>query len=119
MACCFETTILCTVARICKTVSGDKLRAKIYKKMLRKKIIGGRKRQIDTVKNYFRSHKQGEVEDNIEDMIADPNHSLELVGGGHRENIHIPAGRKDEAIEYVANAEGVKVPWGFNTDEDG
>jgi hypothetical protein len=49
----------------------EDLEVKIVQKLVRRKVVGGHNKQIDTVKNWFRTSDQGRVEDRIEDMLAD------------------------------------------------
>lgn len=82
--------------------------------MLRKKVIGSKKKQLDTLKQNFKSSEQGAVKDAIQEMAKDPDHPIKLYGGGQRENVHIASGRADEAIEYIENTDEIDLPWGWD-----
>lgn len=57
--------------------------------MLRKRVLGNHKKQIDTIKNWFPSDEQGLVEEVIETMVTDRNCPVEAYGGGHRSNVRL------------------------------
>lgn len=50
----------------------DQLAVKIVRKLARNKVVGGHYKQVDTVRNWFATDEQGQVEDVIRDLIRDP-----------------------------------------------
>ncbi|MDZ7730601.1 MAG: hypothetical protein U5K37_06310 [Natrialbaceae archaeon] len=73
--------------------------------MLRKRITGTHKKQIDTVVAMaLPSHDQGRGKTLIDAMIADPTAPIEAYGGGHRENIRLTS--PDDAVEYLKSNGG-------------
>lgn len=80
--------------------------------MLRKRVIGGKKQQIDTVVNYsLPSHEQGRGKDLIEEMLTNPRAPIEGYGGGRRSNIRLTSA--EEAVEYLeANGDDPPFPFG-------
>lgn len=88
------------------------VRNRIVRKMLRKRVIGDKKQQIDTVVNYsLPSHEQGRGKQLIEEMLSDPDAPLEGYGGGHRQNVRLTSA--DTAVEYLKDNDG-DVPFGFD-----
>jgi hypothetical protein len=87
----------------------DQLRVKIVQKLARKKVGGGHKKQVDTVKNWFASSDQGEVEELIREMMSDPGAPLEGYGGS-RDNVRLTS--IAEAKEYI-RSQGGDLPWGL------
>jgi len=86
------------------------LRNKLIYKLLRNNVIGGHKKQIQTVTNWFQSSDQGKVKELIEDMATDPTAPIEKYGGGHRENIRLTGAT--EAVQYLDD-NGGEIPFGF------
>lgn len=89
----------------------QEIRNRIVEKMLRKRVMGGKKHQVDTVVNYsVPSHAQGRAKHLIDEMKAG-SAPIEAYGGGHRENIRLTGA--DDAVEYL-KANGGDVPFGFD-----
>lgn len=80
--------------------SDDELKNDIVEKLLRGKVTGAKKRQVDTVKNWFASSDQGRVEDLIRDLIRDPNAPVEGYGGA-RDNVRLTS--RDAAKDWLAD----------------
>lgn len=76
--------------------------------MLRKRVLGSHKKQIDTIKNWFPSDEQGLVEDLIERMVTDPNSPMRAYGGGHRSNVTLT---DYEAAKEFAKERGRDTEW--------
>ena len=87
----------------------DQLRVKIVKQLARKKVVGGHKKRVDTVKNWFATSDQGRVEELIREMIRDPDTPLEGYGGS-RDNVRLT--NIVEAKEYITERGG-DLPWGL------
>ncbi len=90
----------------------DALKVKIVKKLARKKVVGGHKKQVDTVKNWFATSDQGRVEDLIRELISDPDAPLERYGGS-RDNVRLTS--VAAAKEYIVD-NGGELPWGLRDD---
>jgi|GEM_PF-4922236 len=88
------------------------LRVKVVRQLARKKVIGGHKKQIDTVKNWFATSDQGRIEELIREMIRDPNAPLEGYGGS-RDNVRLTS--MDAAKQYITD-HGGDLPWGLRDD---
>ncbi|KDE57544.1 hypothetical protein EL22_11415 [Halostagnicola sp. A56] len=67
----------------------EELTADIVEKLARKKVTGNSKRQVDTVKNWFASSDQGQVEDLLRELARDPESPVEMYGGGGRDNVRL------------------------------
>lgn len=67
----------------------DELELDIVEKLARKKVVGGKKRQVDTVKNWFKASDRGRVEDLIRELIRDTNAPVYGCGGGARDNVQL------------------------------
>jgi len=88
------------------------IRNRLVRKMLRKRIIGNHKKQIDTIVNMcLPSHEQGRGRDLLEAMTTDPDAPVEAYGGGHRQNVRLTGA--DAAVDYL-KANGGNVPFGFD-----
>ena len=87
----------------------DQLRVKIVKQLARKKVVGGHKKQVDTVKNWFATSDQGQVEELIREMIRDPDAPLERYGGS-RDNVRLTS--IADAKAYITE-HGGDLPWGL------
>lgn len=88
-------------------VSKEVLKAEIVKRLARKNVVGSHKKQVDTVKNWFPSHQQGEVEELVREMIRDPNAPLEGYGGA-RDNVRISD--MEDAKQFIRER-GIDLPW--------
>lgn len=87
-------------------------RNRMVRKMLRKRVVGNHKKQIDTVVNMsLPSHEQGRGKDLLDEMVSDANAPVEAYGGGHRQNIRLTS--VDDAVEYL-KSNGGDVPFGFD-----
>jgi hypothetical protein len=91
-------------------MSDQKLKNKIVEKLLRKRVVGGHKKQKDTVANWFRSSDQGKVKNLMDGMAADTKAPLEMYGGGQRENVRLTS--VEDAVDYLKD-NGGDVPFGF------
>jgi hypothetical protein len=83
----------------------QKLRNKVVRKLLMKRVIGGRKRQIDTVKGWFSSDEQDAVVKIIEEFLGGGEIPLYKYGGGARDNIHLSEAYG--AVEYLYEHDGI------------
>lgn len=92
-------------------MSEQEFRNKVIEKLLNKQVVGGSKRQKDTVVNWFASSDQGKVKKLIDDMATDPSIPLEMYGGGHRENVRLSD--VGEAVRYL-DRNGGDIPFGFD-----
>lgn len=80
--------------------------------MLRKRVVGNHKKQIDTIVNMaLPSHEQGRGKTLLEEMVADPHAPLEAYGGGHRQNVRLTT--IEAAVDYLKANDG-DVPFGFD-----
>lgn len=85
------------------------LRVEIVRDLAKKKVVGGHKKQVDTVKNWCASSDQGRAEDLIREMIRDPDAPLEGYGGS-RDNVRLTS--LEDAKEYIEE-HGGDLPWGL------
>jgi len=84
---------------------------RIIEKMLRKRIVGGKNRTIDTVVNMtLPSHAQGRGRQLIEALLADPTAPIERYGGT-RDAIRLTS--VDAAVAFLREHDG-NVPFGFD-----
>ena len=91
-------------------MSDQDLRNKLINKLLRKQVVGGHKKQKDTVIGWFRSSDQGRVKELIDEIATDPTTPVEKYGGGQRENIRLSD--VSEAVQYL-DKNGGDIPFGF------
>jgi len=99
-------------------MSRQQLKNDIVHRLLRKRVIGGKKRQKQTVANWFRSSDQGTVKDLIDEMSKNREAPVRKYGGGHRENVHLISA--EAAVKYLDD-NGGDIPFGFgdiNDDDD-
>lgn len=90
----------------------QEIRNRIVRKMLRNRVIGDHKKQVQTiVSRYLPSHEEGRGKELIEEMVADPQTPVEAYGGGHRSNIRLSSA--DAAVDYLKD-HGGDVPFGFD-----
>lgn len=87
----------------------DVLRIKIVRKLARKKVVGGHKKQVTTVKNWFATDEQGRAEELIRELARDPDAPLERYGGS-RDNVRLAS--IAEAKAYIKDRGG-DLPWGL------
>ena len=85
------------------------IRNRVVEKLLRKRVVGAHKKQVDTVKNWLPSHAQGRGEGLIREMIRDPDAPLEGYGGS-RDNVRLTS--VDAAVAYLTDHDG-DIPFGF------
>lgn len=76
----------------------DELANDVVEKLVRKRVTGKKNRQVDTVKNWFASSDQGEVEDLIRELIRDPHVPVEGHGGA-RDTVRLTS--RDAAVEWL------------------
>lgn len=86
------------------------VRNRIVRKLLRKRVVGGHKKQIDTVVNWLPSHAQGRARRLLLDMVTARDAPIEAYGGGSRENVRLSS--VDDAVAYLER-NGGDVPFGF------
>lgn len=91
-------------------MSRQGLKNKVVSKLLRKRVIGNKKRSVDTIKNWFSSSDQGDVKEVIEELATDPSSPVFKYGGGARENVRLTGAQ--EAVEYLDENDG-EIPFGF------
>jgi len=77
------------------------LKLDIVEKLVRQKVTGGHKKQVDTVKNWFPASKQEEIEKHIRELLRDPSTPVEGYGGA-RDNVRLSsiADAKDWLAEH-------------------
>jgi len=92
-------------------VTDQEVRNRLVRKLLRKRVVGSHKKQVDTVMNWLPSHEQGRGRRELEEMVSDPNEPVEAYGGGHRRNVRLTS--VDGAVQYLRN-NGGDVPFGFD-----
>jgi hypothetical protein len=83
----------------------QELRNKVVRKLLMKRVIGDKKKQIDSVKDWFPSDEQGEVVTIIEEFLGGGEIPLYKYGGGARDNIHLSEAYG--AVEYLYEHDGI------------
>jgi hypothetical protein len=92
----------------------QEIRNRIVRKMLKNQIVGGHKKQLETVVSKIAalpSHEEGRGKDLLEEMLSDANAPIEGYGGGHRQNVRLTS--VDDAVRYLKDNEG-DVPFGFD-----
>lgn len=88
------------------------IKNRIVRKMLRKQIVGNRKKQIDSIVNMcLPSHEQGRGKELLEDMATDPHSPVEMYGGSHRQNVRLTS--VEDAVDYLKQ-NGGDIPFGFD-----
>lgn len=88
------------------------LRNKMVRKMLRKRVVGDHKKQLQTVVGFsVASHDEGRAKELLEAMATDPETPVQKYGGGHRQNIQLTS--VADAVEYLKANDG-DVPFGFD-----
>ena len=90
--------------------AGQEVRNRIIEKLLRKKVTGSHKKQVDTVVNWLASSDQGQAKQEIEEMVADPGCPLERYGGS-RDNIRLSS--ISGAVKYLKE-NGGNLPFNFD-----
>ena len=93
-------------------MTDQQIRNKMVRKMLRNQIVGGHKKQIDSIVNMcLPPHEQGRGKDLLEEMATDPTAPIEGYGGGHRQNVRLTS--VSDAVDYLED-NGGDVPFGFS-----
>lgn len=87
----------------------DQICVEIVENLARKRVVGGHKKQVETVKNWCVSSDQGRAEDLVREMIRDPEAPLEGYGGS-RDNVRLTS--IEDAKAYI-EAHGGDLPWGL------
>ncbi|RDI69567.1 hypothetical protein DWB78_18625 [Halopelagius longus] len=79
--------------------------------MLRKRIVGGHNKQIDTIVNMvLPSHEQGRGRQLLEELVTDPDAPIEAYGG-QRNAVRLTS--ISDAVDYLKE-NGGDVPFGFD-----
>jgi len=91
-------------------VTDQGVRNRLVRKLLRKRVVGSHKKQVDTVLNWLPSHEQGRGRRELEEMVSDPEEPVEVYGGGHRRNVRLTS---VDAARYLRN-NGGDVPFGID-----
>ncbi|WP_135666564.1 hypothetical protein [Halorhabdus rudnickae] len=87
------------------------IKNRIVRKMLRNRVVGDHKKQIDTVVGWaVPSHAEGQAKTLIDEMVSG-SEPVEQYGGGARENIRLTS--VEDAVEYLKD-NGGDVPFGFD-----
>lgn len=86
------------------------IKLKIVKRFLRDDVVGPRKRDAETVQNWFAASDQGKLKDVIDDLTRDPHSPIEAYGGG-RDNIRLTS-RKQGKQFLISHGEDL--PWGID-----
>lgn len=85
------------------------IKNQIVAKMLRKRVIGAKKQQIDTVVSYsVPTHAEGRAKELVDELVQAG--VIEQYGGGHRSNVRLRSA--ELAIEYLSDNDG-DVPFPF------
>lgn len=89
--------------------SDEELQIKIVRKLARSRVVGGHKKQVETVKNWVATNDQGRAETLVREMIRDPAAPLEGYGGS-RDNVRLTS--IEDAKTYIRDRGG-DLPWGL------
>ena len=93
-------------------MDGQAIRNRLVEKMLRKGMIGGHKRQVDTVVAMaLPTHDRGRGKALLETMVVDPDAPVEAYGGGARDSVRLTWA--EAAVAYLRENEG-NVPFGYD-----
>lgn len=84
------------------------LKVKLVHKLASKRVTGGHKKQIDTVKNWVATDEQGDAEDVLRDMVRDPHAPVKRYGG--RDAIRLTS--MEDAKKFIKD-HGGDLPWGL------
>lgn len=88
------------------------VRNRLVEKMLRKGVIGGHKRQVETIVNLaLPTHVRGRGKELLEGMVTDPTIPVEAYGGGARDNVRLTSAK--DAVTYLKENDG-NVPFGYD-----
>lgn len=88
------------------------VRNRLIRKMLRKRVVGAHKKQVETiVRMSLPSHERGRGRDLLEEMVTQPGAPVERYGGGHRRNVRLTS--VEAAVDYLKQ-HGGDVPFGFD-----
>lgn len=91
----------------------QEIRNRIVRKMLKNRIVGNHKKQLDTVVSDIAalpSHEEGRGKDLLEEMVSNPDTPIQGYGGGHRQNVRLTS--VGDAVSYLEDNDG-DVPFGF------
>lgn len=89
----------------------QRIRNDIIEWLVRKKVTGAKKHQIQTVVGYaLQSHEEGRGKELIEEMLTAPSVPIRGYGGGHRSNIQLTS--LEAGKEYL-RANGRDLPGWF------
>ena len=92
----------------------QEIRNRIIRKMLKNQIVGGHKKQLETVVSDIAAlptHEEGRGKDLLEAMLTDPQAPVEGYGGGHRQNVRLTS--VEDAVTYLKDNDG-EIPFGFD-----
>jgi len=90
------------------------IKNRIVRKMLKNQIVGGHKKQLDTVISDIAalpSHEEGRGKELLKEMLSDQESPVEGYGGGHRQNVRLTS--VEDAVEYLKD-NGGDIPFGFD-----
>lgn len=88
----------------------QEIRNAIVSTMLHKRVLGGHKKQVQSVvRMALPSHAEGRGKQLIDDLVQDG--VVERYGGGHRANVRLTS--VDAAVAYL-EVNGGDVPFGFD-----
>ncbi len=85
------------------------LKLDVVEHLMRKKVTGGHNKTVDTVVNWFASHRQGEARDAIDELVAEPESPV-VRYGGQRDAIKLTS--IEDAKQYLVDSDR-ELPWGF------
>ena len=88
-------------------MSREETRTRVVQLLGRKRIVGGHKKQVETVKNWFPTDEHGTTEAVIREMIRNPKAPLEGYGGS-RDNVRLTS--IEDAKRYIVERGG-ELPW--------
>lgn len=93
-------------------MNDQEIRNRIVRKMMKKKVFGNHKKQIDTVVDTagLPKHEIGHARDLLNEMADDVSTPIERYGGGHRDNVRLTG--VQAAVDYL-KGNGGDVPFGF------
>ena len=113
---CVRVRIITEIAQAPFDTEEDaRIAGQIVFKMLRKRVLGGHKKQRTSIAGWFPSHKEGQVKRLLDKMVCDPAIPVEAYGGGHRSNVRLSS--FDAAIES-AEQRGADTEWISNPHGD-
>lgn len=89
-------------------MSHEETKARIIEKLLRKHSTGPSATPIDEVPAWFPSHKKGEAQESVKELLRDPESPVVEAPGLAVTNIQL--GSVDQAVKYLQSREH-QVPW--------